>query len=281
MTAATLHQFEPGLSESEYRAERERIRQTYGDSKRAASAHFDQALAELFVRSNWTQERLAEVEKQSRIWVTCHLRFGAFLEFVTPVTNPEFAHVCDTLTEGKFRGYWEQTADLGNYPKPRFAAVQQALIVNHAHKNQPKDLGRAIAQLADGQWHYEKTIIAHVQKVCAALDTPIPVTDTDVLAVLGGILKFGWHGVTAEKQKGAKGYRYRFVPKRRTMDADRFLHEVEPLFAELEDQVTRPLALQSLTRVKELMHLIRELAERSATATRAPRTRGPARQENV
>jgi hypothetical protein len=172
------------------------------------------------------------------------------------------------LTEWKFRGYWEQTADLGNYPKPRFAAVQQALIVNHAHQNQPKAVGHAIASLADGQWHYFKTITAHAQKVCAERDPPIPVTDDDVLAVLAGMVKRGTHGVIAERRKGAKGEQYRLSPAGRSIDYHPFMLEAGPILDGLDAEGDKNMATMSPGTVAHLAATLRKVIEKWARAGR-------------
>lgn len=283
MTAATLHQFEPGMTEAVYRSERERIRATYGDgSSKQARAAADQALAALFVRSGWTQERLAEVEKKSRQWVTFAVRFGAFLDFATDVANPEFDAVRVQLTEGKFRSYWAETPDEGNN-RQRFLAVQKALLadlsLSKSHVNKPPVVRDAIRKFEDGAWHYEKTIVSHVQSRCAEADPPIAITEAEVLSILSWMRRGRAKGVQAEKQKGARGWRYRFVRAGRTADIDVFMAEVDPVLKELEEQCRRHPAEVSLSQVIYLVPQIRALLVRAAEKTGAPRTSGHAPKE--
>ena len=63
MTAQTvLHTVKSDsvMSDYEYDAERARLRETYGDTAEEAGVKFEQALARLFHRSGWTQQKLAD-----------------------------------------------------------------------------------------------------------------------------------------------------------------------------------------------------------------------------
>ena len=99
------------FSRSDYERERERIRETYGDSTVEAGAKRDQALAGLFYMSGWTQQELAEVEGKTRQWVAYRIRFGKFLEFATTVANQET--LPKNLTERRFRSYWDRGNSTG------------------------------------------------------------------------------------------------------------------------------------------------------------------------
>jgi hypothetical protein len=66
------------------------LRATYGDTSKRAGALADQALAALFVRSVWTQERLAAAEGKKKSYIGYRLVFGRFLAFSTAVENPEW-----------------------------------------------------------------------------------------------------------------------------------------------------------------------------------------------
>jgi hypothetical protein len=54
------------MSEFEYDQERARLRELYGDNSAEAAAKRDQAMADLFRRSGWTQEKLAAKESKSQ-----------------------------------------------------------------------------------------------------------------------------------------------------------------------------------------------------------------------
>jgi hypothetical protein len=88
-------------------------------NRKDTGAKWDQQLATLFYQSGWTQERLAEKEGKSRPYITRLLLFGRFLNFVPIGTNPEIP--LSSITEGKFRSYWERTE--GGNERQRFAAV--------------------------------------------------------------------------------------------------------------------------------------------------------------
>jgi hypothetical protein len=69
----------------------------------AIPAHLDQALAELFVRSGWTQEQLAAEEGKKQAYISQRLVFGRFLGFIATAINPEFTPIRVQLTERHFR----------------------------------------------------------------------------------------------------------------------------------------------------------------------------------
>ena len=83
-----------------------RLRELYDESSVEAAAKRDQALAQLFARSGWTQEELGKKEGKSQDWISLRLRFGRFLNFTTAVVNSELPR---NLTEWRFRELWEQT----------------------------------------------------------------------------------------------------------------------------------------------------------------------------
>jgi hypothetical protein len=88
------------------------------------AAKRDQAMALLFARSNWTQEELAEKEGKSQRWMSYRLRFGQFLAFSTTVLTAE--KLPTNLTEGRFRGFWEQT-DKADNDRKRYLDVIAAI----------------------------------------------------------------------------------------------------------------------------------------------------------
>jgi hypothetical protein len=95
------------MTDAEYEAERARLRETYGDSKKEAGVRYEQALAVLFHRSGWTQEKLAKKEGKSPSRIVRLIQFGRFLNLCGARTNPD--SLPNNLTETKFRTYWERT----------------------------------------------------------------------------------------------------------------------------------------------------------------------------
>jgi hypothetical protein len=61
----------------------------------------------LFYRSGWTQEELRRRKVSSRNGLIAMFAFGRFLNFSPTGLNAET--LPKTLTEGRFRHFWEQT----------------------------------------------------------------------------------------------------------------------------------------------------------------------------
>ncbi len=95
-----------------------------------ARARVELALSELFAKSGWTQQQLAEKEseitgkKVSRPYIAQRLKFGSFLQFVATGNNSEKQgfEVPIDLSERKFREYWSKT-DKGTDERLRFRRV--------------------------------------------------------------------------------------------------------------------------------------------------------------
>jgi hypothetical protein len=124
------------MTERDYARERDHIRAVYGDLKGQPVAQRDKALARLFLRSHWTQTEIgaAETKPRSQTWVSQHLLFGDFLQYVDGrlATWPKsklrppvaFHNALAVLSEGGFRKYWRLTGDGDDETKDaRFATV--------------------------------------------------------------------------------------------------------------------------------------------------------------
>ncbi len=108
------------MDPEEYKRERQRLQELYGDPDDGSEnvvAKRDQAFAELFYKSGWTQEQLAAYEGKTQQWVAYRLRFGRSLGYATNTTM-----VVSDLTERRFRGYWEGT-DKSDQESVRFDTV--------------------------------------------------------------------------------------------------------------------------------------------------------------
>lgn len=125
----------PVMNAEQYQHERQRLRDLYGSDAESAeqpTAKRDQALAELFCRSGWTQEQLAAAEGKSQFWVSKHLLFGRFLAFIS------MDIIAQNLTERRFRSCWEQTEKTSKDNEiARFDAVIRLMQAPKA-KPQPK-----------------------------------------------------------------------------------------------------------------------------------------------
>ena len=118
----------------------------------AVIAWRDQQMATLFLKSEWTQERLAERLGKTRQWIAYRVRFAHFLDFATTVAN------CKTprnLTERKFRGYWEATS--GRDERKRFREVAEAMEGDFVlSKPKAPVADKILSQYADWKWRTVK-----------------------------------------------------------------------------------------------------------------------------
>jgi hypothetical protein len=139
------------MTEEEYDRERSKLRQTYGDKSNEPAAKRDQALASLFDRSGWTQERLAKKEGKSQFWISKRLLFARFLQFISTAINPN--SLPNNLSERRFRDYWERTS--GSSERQRFEVVMKLMTAETKLARKPrKTIWPDIVQrFGDGRWH--------------------------------------------------------------------------------------------------------------------------------
>jgi transcriptional regulator with XRE-family HTH domain len=187
------------------------------DSKRLAALR-DQEWAKLFYRSGWTQEELAKAEGKSRPYIDKLLRFGRFLDFDPIGSNPENPR--KTLTEGRFRSYWERTDKKESNERIRFQAVirlmaedeemrrERGLLEKEERTNlkAARQLGEDIRNaFCDGKFHRLTTIANQIKA-----------PEHDVQAFLDSALT-GKGATRTEKKKHGKSFAYRiFKNSRRT-----------------------------------------------------------------
>ena len=146
--------FHSVMTDAEYEQAKAEFIATYGASNAEAAALRDQALAKLFSRSGWTQEKLAEKEEKTQQWVAYRLRFGRFLHFTTTVVNPE--NLPKNLTERRFRHFWEQTDKDEHNDRIRYQQVLEMIRNDIRIGKSTKTKGHAKIireHFADGQWH--------------------------------------------------------------------------------------------------------------------------------
>ena len=244
MAAENVLQHPAGrMTVSDYNQERAALRATYGETAAERSAIYDQALVRLFLRSGWTQEQLAVVEKRSPQWVAQQLRFGRFVEFSTAVEIPKSGLIpLQSLSEGRFRRYWGRTDPKEGNERKRFLAVVE-LMSDETTLSRPhvikRPIGRANKQTsADGTWHRLATITAKVQEAQPTA------TSADVEAVLKGMVAHGWYDVFAEKQKGGQTYRV-VNGGRRKIDLVVLMQELGPIIEGLKTEGQKNMARMS------------------------------------
>ena len=238
------------MTEAAYKAEREALRATYGDTAVERTGLFDQELARLFYRSGWTQEQLATAEGKSQFWVSKRVLFGKFLAFISTGYIPR------TCTERRFRSYWERTDNAETNERVRFIAVQKlmadelTLSKDHAPK---RDVAEAIlAAFGDGEWHRLSTIIARVQA-----------DEADVLAVLTQMLVRGTYHTFCERRKSGTSWSYRIVRGRgRKVDVEVLVQELSPIVQALKVEGRKHPARYAPATIARLAHQLEAILER-------------------
>jgi hypothetical protein len=236
------------MSERDY----ERARRELGERK-DAGAKWDQQLALLFARSNWTQEQLAEKEGKSQFWISKRLLFGRFLNFIAKDINPEIP--IRSLTERAFRKFWERTE--GGNERQRFAAVLK-LMQDGTFLRQPpvlKGLGKAIAaEFADGKWHKLETIVTATER-----------SEDDVSKVLGQFgTKREWHtyGISGcDVKPVGKSKSYRIFPAINSISSVELAEKLGPIIEALIEEGKKNMATMSPGTVAKLAHNLKQLLE--------------------
>ena len=234
------------MTDAEYEAAKAEFLVTYGASAREASALRDQALATLFHRSGWTQEKLAAKEGKSQSWVDQRLRFGRFLGFTTTVVNSELP-----LTEYRFRTeYWEKTA---GDERERFREITKriqadvTLSRSHTPKGHPK---RIVDKFADTKWHPLPIIAKHLDAV-----------EDEVERSLAGMVKDGRGGAKTEVKTVGKIKHYRFFKNARMVSSTELTEKLAPIVKGLEEQGRKNMVTMSVTAVAVLAGQLRKLLD--------------------
>jgi hypothetical protein len=213
-------------SEQRYDEERAKFVALYGENDKEAQAKRDQALAMLFYRSGWTQERLAEKEGKGQTWVVQRLRFGRFLNFIATAINLE--SVPSGLTEGSFRALWDKTEKMPR-ERDRFVAVLDLL------KNPPpqrKQVTKKVkAKLADGKWRSLDEMADEIE------ESPETIKDT-----VQNIKDQKLAGLIVERKKVAGNIQVRVTEGGKLFDGKAYKAKFKPLIRKLHDQAKGHMA---------------------------------------
>lgn len=250
---AQVHVMAPRrMTADDYCAERERIRQTYGDNAKDANGLREQALAALYYSSGWTQEELAKVEDCDRSKMARRLLFGRFLANVPNGTKPK------NLTEGRFRSYWEKTEKKHN-ERQRFSAVLK-LIEDEtrlvAEKRPLRELARPIIdRFSDGKFHGVDTIAKHVDA-----------TEEDVRDVLNNMRWHKSYGCMAQMRQAGKSHQYRIThgQESKAVRVSVLMKELRPLLDGLLAEGKKNSAHISGAEIQTLTGRIEKLIEQLA-----------------
>lgn len=233
------------MTEATYDAERARLRDVYGESGADAGAKFEQALASLFYRSNWTQEELAKKEGKSRSYLDKMLRFGRFLNFDPAGSNSK--SLPKNLNEWQFRRFWGRTE---GDERIRFREVlklmQSATTITAPRR--PK-IGQAIkARYADGKWHKLDVIAGKIEG------------DADhIRETLDGMCKNQTYGVKAEKKKVGTHFEYRLFRMEKTIGSHELIEKLAPIVSDLENEGRKTQVTMSVITVAVLAAKLRKL----------------------
>jgi hypothetical protein len=218
---ATVHDIQSSgrMTDAEYEFERCRLREIYGDSAIESAAKRDQALALLFIRSGWTQQQLAEKEKQGQQRIGQRLRFARFIIFTTQVVKAET--IPKNLTERLFRDYWSKTDKTETNDRIRFRAAYNLMAEDIALRKQsrPRIGKELVAEFGDGKWHSANAIADR-------LHVDIELVEDTLLTMRTGK---GTYGAMAERKKVGKGYHHRIFKRDKTISSSELVEKLTPI----------------------------------------------------
>lgn len=248
---AIAHSNDNAYTEAKYIEERDAIRDTYGDNNAEAGALRDQALAALFYRTCWTQERLAKVEGMSQSNMAKRLQFGRFIAFIHGVNIPK------NLSFRRFLNYWERSDKDESNERIRFRAVQ-TMLADEVVVRAPRRTGLSkeiLDQFADGKWH-------DITTIAKAVDEPAE-------GVASMLTQFGAtnnsYGVAlCEKKQRGKSFQYRIERKSKSIDVRVLMKDLGPILDGLKAEGRKNAATASPDTVAHLAHQLEQLLERLA-----------------
>jgi hypothetical protein len=228
------------MTEVEYDRQRAKLREACGDNSIEAAAKRDQAIAILFYRSGWTQERLAKKERKSDSWVLLHLRFGRFLNFLADVRNSE--SLPKNLTESRFRSYWLRADVKETSERSRFQAVLKLMRSESISAARRPSIGESIKEgFADGKWHRPGQI---AEKIGA--------DEAHVVDTINRMSKNGTFGCKVERKRVGANTEFRIFKKEKTISFDELIEKLAPIIKELKAEGKKNMATMSPATVSHL-----------------------------
>jgi len=234
------------MTEEQYDQERAELRRLYGDSSTEAIAKRDQAMALLFARTGWTQERLAQKERMSQKWVDLRLRFGRFLSFSTTVLNSE--NPTKELTERRFRTFWLLTDQSETNERKRFMEVLRLMEKNPTSMRRPQ-IGKPIMdKFADGKWHKP-------EKIARDLDA----AEELVVDTLESMRRNQNYGAQCERRHVGKGFEYRIFRSEKMISASELIEKLTPIVRDLKAEGRKNMATMSPATVGYLAGMLEKL----------------------
>jgi hypothetical protein len=214
------------MTMEQFEEEKARLVTLYGGTARDASGKRAQAFAQLYAKSGWTQQALAEVERLSQQRVHQLLVFGRFL-LTTLGSKSRVGH------EKHFRALLSRT-DKTAKESERFAAVEALLQEDTTDKPSMKGLGKQIVtQFNDGKFH-------RISDMATAINVDMPTIRgiCDRIVNQGAFQTFGERRPAPPKDGS---YAYRFVKGgKKKIDLTVFRSEVQPVLDDMQMVISGP-----------------------------------------
>lgn len=237
------------MSETDYDRERQRIRDLFGDSRSDAGTRWEQALAQLFWRSGWTQEELASKEGKSKSWISQRLIFGRFLTFVD--NNSAESTSGGILTERLFRQYWEQT-DVSN-ERRRFRQVIEMMVTERRagtgrNRNALMDLVRE--HYSNGKWHATDAIAKRLGK-----------EQDEIERVMAAATSRGARRYKIERRRRGRDFQYRIFSMEKTVSTVELTEKLGPLILDLKAEGSKNMATIAITRIAKIAAELQQMID--------------------
>jgi hypothetical protein len=276
------------MSIAAYQAARQKLRETYGDSREGAGDRWEQELAKLFHRSGWTQEQLAQQEQKTQVWVSYQLRFGRFLEIITTVIKSNID--LNSLSERRFRSFWERTertdtdkrddemrrfheviemmtqdkqetpaaitqetpAPLAPKPSSTPAEMKETVPIEDTKPNRKSShqqvADKIIKKFVDEKWHSIDHIVITIKE-----------PKDKVLDVLTRMMDAGAYDVKCYSKQVGPVFHYQMVHQKRLISSADIAQKLGPIVKGLLEQGDRHMATVSRPTVQYLAGLLKQL----------------------
>jgi hypothetical protein len=238
------------MTEDEYDRERANLRSTYSDSSVEAVAKRDQALAILFGRSGWTEERLTKKEGVAHQWVSYRMCFGRFLNFASSLAEPE--SLPKNLSAKRFLDIWEQqTVQKERNERIRFQQVLKIMRSESIAAARRPSIGKSIKEkFADGKWHPLNTIVEGVGA-----------DKKHVLDTINGMSKNGYFGCKVERKRVGTHTEFRIFKENKRISLDELVEKLTPIIKDLKAEGRKNMATMSPATVGYLAGMLEKLVE--------------------
>src|SRR5258706_15852490 len=233
------------MSIAEYQTARQKLRETYGDSREGAGDRWEQELALLFARSRWTERQLADQERHtpgmSKSNVNRLLIFGRFLLFNK--LPPDRG----AMTEHEFRGYWRETVKGDDDTRFREVIRLMEEEPKEPQSDKPKAIGeKLMEQFADGKWY-------PIEDITAAVNEPM----NKIRSTLETMIRRGSFNSECASKPVGKTHHFRIVHQTRKVSADELRTKLGPILKGLIAEGKKNMTTMSPGTVAHLAHQLK------------------------